>query len=640
MLARAYRLHPWCRSAARASSWRGGGLGGGHAQPGADLLSRRGTGVRCWRRSRTGGLPPLVEPPTVDPEPGGVDLLPETTLYSPLTFTVGQEQIEQYPGPRAVRGRPDAGAAQRRAVLRALGGRRARAAGAGVRLVLSTNDPTGRRLIVTIRPQGAGSIRVSARPDARRRRGGRRPTRSRPAADEAFHGFGGRHNAIDQRGNDARELPQPDEPVGAGARRARRAARPRTCRPNGPTGAYFVQSLVRLVAPATGSCSLRDELTRWRMASDRPDAWQVAASAPAARLRRGARPRRRARSARSPRLTGRQRVPPRWALRAAARPARALPAADSRATTWREVRRRPGATSSAIACRVGAYRIEAWEFIPAPDAATPDRPLPRARDPRAPLLPRVRRPRRDRHRPPRAPRRGDPPRATSPRTPTAALRVPVELLRRDGGDDRLHRPGRACAGGRGASTRRSTWAPTASCRTSASRCVLDMHFHDGSTGRDDAQPPARCSSTAPRAGRSTRYRPRTRARRGLLLHPRGLLGAAGLGARTRTRTSPGDETDRLVALGRPGRAGPRHAQPRRSAARTASAPTSAATSTSARTPTTKELFLRWAEWAALTPIFRLHGSVAAGTHAPWTYDAETVRDLPAALAPAPRAPRR
>jgi alpha-glucosidase (family GH31 glycosyl hydrolase) len=42
-------------------------------------------------------------------------------------------------------------------------------------------------------------------------------------------------------------------------------------------------------------------------------------------------------------------------------------------------------------------------------------------------------------------------------------------------------------------------------------------------------------------------------------------------------------------------------------------------------PTTKELFLRWAEWAALSPIFRLHGSGKTGTHAPWTYDAETVR---------------
>src|SRR5262249_13650095 len=42
-------------------------------------------------------------------------------------------------------------------------------------------------------------------------------------------------------------------------------------------------------------------------------------------------------------------------------------------------------------------------------------------------------------------------------------------------------------------------------------------------------------------------------------------------------------------------------------------------------PTTKQLFLRWAEWAALSPIFRLHGSGRSGTHAPWTYDAQTVR---------------
>jgi len=30
--------------------------------------------------------------------------------------------------------------------------------------------------------------------------------------------------------------------------------------------------------------------------------------------------------------------------------------------------------------------------------------------------------------------------------------------------------------------------------------------------------------------------------------------------------------------------------------------------------TTKELFLRWAEWAALSPVFRLHGSGIHGTH--------------------------
>jgi alpha-D-xyloside xylohydrolase len=42
-------------------------------------------------------------------------------------------------------------------------------------------------------------------------------------------------------------------------------------------------------------------------------------------------------------------------------------------------------------------------------------------------------------------------------------------------------------------------------------------------------------------------------------------------------------------------------------------------------PTTKELFIRWAAWAALSPNFRLHGSVGAGTHTPWSYDDETVQ---------------
>jgi alpha-glucosidase (family GH31 glycosyl hydrolase) len=43
------------------------------------------------------------------------------------------------------------------------------------------------------------------------------------------------------------------------------------------------------------------------------------------------------------------------------------------------------------------------------------------------------------------------------------------------------------------------------------------------------------------------------------------------------------------------------------------------------TATTKELFIRWAEWAALSPFFRVHGSVLAGTHTPWSYDAATLR---------------
>jgi hypothetical protein len=40
--------------------------------------------------------------------------------------------------------------------------------------------------------------------------------------------------------------------------------------------------------------------------------------------------------------------------------------------------------------------------------------------------------------------------------------------------------------------------------------------------------------------------------------------------------------------------------------------------------TTKKPFLRWAEWAALTLVFRLQGAGLHGTHTPWSFDARTV----------------
>jgi hypothetical protein len=41
--------------------------------------------------------------------------------------------------------------------------------------------------------------------------------------------------------------------------------------------------------------------------------------------------------------------------------------------------------------------------------------------------------------------------------------------------------------------------------------------------------------------------------------------------------------------------------------------------------TTRQLFLRWSEWAALSPLFRDHGSADSGTHTPYSYDAQTLR---------------
>ncbi len=41
-------------------------------------------------------------------------------------------------------------------------------------------------------------------------------------------------------------------------------------------------------------------------------------------------------------------------------------------------------------------------------------------------------------------------------------------------------------------------------------------------------------------------------------------------------------------------------------------------------PTSKELFIRWAEWSVFTPFFRLHDDGLDGTKMPWDFDADTV----------------
>ena len=43
-------------------------------------------------------------------------------------------------------------------------------------------------------------------------------------------------------------------------------------------------------------------------------------------------------------------------------------------------------------------------------------------------------------------------------------------------------------------------------------------------------------------------------------------------------------------------------------------------------PTSKELFIRWAQWATLSPFFRVHGSILNGAHMPWSYDAQTLAE--------------
>jgi alpha-glucosidase (family GH31 glycosyl hydrolase) len=176
--------------------------------------------------------------------------------------------------------------------------------GGGMRLVLSTSDPSGRRLIVTLRP-GAdqASIRVGVEADPPD--GVVTMTDSfTTGPDEAFRGFGGRHNALDQRGQAfynwvEQENNQTD-------------LESTNLSPNGPTAAYYVQPMFVSSRPY-GFLVDQTEMSSFRLASERPDAWQT--SVAAARLDYVVAPGSAPAAIDSlTRITGRQPVAPDWAL--------------------------------------------------------------------------------------------------------------------------------------------------------------------------------------------------------------------------------------------------------------------------------------------------------------------------------------
>jgi alpha-glucosidase (family GH31 glycosyl hydrolase) len=562
---------------------------------------------------------PLAEPPTVDPEPFGVDNEPETTQYAPLTFTLGSELVAQDPGPgptvATLRSAERSGVQYAaRDVLDA------RREGGGVRLVVSTSDPSGRRLVVRVRPQGRRAVRVSARPTPG---DGVAVVADSFAsgADEAFRGFGGRHNALDQRGQQLESfLNQTNLSVGPLAMPPAGLAGTGSDRylyPNGPTGAYFVQSSF-VSSQAYGFLSLRDELTRWRMASDRADAWQVAASA------RGldyvvapGGPRRAIRTLTA--LTGRQRVPPAWALHPQLDRLVRFPAQSPRAylrdveRDLRDIRRHR--------VPIGAYRIEAWEFLSRGTLRTLIRRF-RARGIRVLLYfrPFVGR---------------DEIGTDRPALFDEALARGYVATRADGSpyvfDSNFFAPAAMIDFTDPAALRWWTGRIHEALDLGADgfmqdfgeQVFLDMRFADGSTG---ATMHNRLPVLFHRATRRAidAYR-RAHPRRGdVFFYTRsGYSGLPG-SVRYESATWPGDEATDFS----------------RSAGLASQAPDMLNRAISgaygfgtdiggyfdvARRPTTKELFLRWAAWAALTPIFRVHGSVAAGTHTPWSYDARTLR---------------
>jgi len=145
--------------------------------------------------------------------------------------------------------------------------------GEGVKLQVATSDPS-RKLTVTVEPANRGAITVEAIAT---------PGEDVVAigdsfqsdAGESFHGFGGRHNRLDQRGNSFYSWAE-EENIDAGPVLSPEGT---NLFPNGPTAAYYPQAQF-ISSNSYGFLLNQPELAHFRLASDFDHAWQVDVQGP------------------------------------------------------------------------------------------------------------------------------------------------------------------------------------------------------------------------------------------------------------------------------------------------------------------------------------------------------------------------
>ena len=557
-----------------------------------------------------GGLelvPPVPEVQFGTPTP------PPPALYAPFPFLVGthrlsQTQAGQWQGTlQQVTEEGTVYAATK--VLSAV------PAGAGVQLTLATSDPSGRRLVVNVTPTSQ-ALRVSARPDP--------PTSVAAMGDsfasspsEAFHGFGGRHDSVDAHGTEFFTYLQ-QENVGSGSASGVTAptvpSGDRYMFPNGPYATYYAQSQF-ISSAGYGFWLDRDEIARWRMDSDRPDAWQLEVAAPALDyvVAPGAAP---AAIGALTALTGRQPTPPAWALGAILDREVRYPSDDAshhQAEIESDI-----ADMDRHHVKLDGYRIEGAAELPSEVLARDIAALRR----------------RGVH--PMVYFRGfvgkDTTGTDSPSEYDEAVAKGYVATHADGSPytftSNFNADGAvidftnpaAVSWWQGRIRRALDAGADGFMQDFGEQVFDDMHFHDGSTGAQmhNRFPILYHRATAQAVAAYEREHP---GRHIFWFTRAGYSGSAAY----EPANFPGDETtdwsrssglasqttdmlNRAVGgaygfttdIGGYFDVGPYQA-------------------------TTKELFIRWAEWAALSPFFRVHGSVAAGTHTPWSYDLDTLR---------------
>lgn len=556
----------------------------------------------------------LYQAPIADPIAPGFDNPAAKPLYAPLSFLVGTQDVTQHDGSvwggNLLSGTVSGTWYSARRLLHAT------ASGGVVRLLVASTDPAGRRLTIELRRLGGDAIRVTARVTGAA--GVATLSDSFASApSEGFFGFGGRHDAVDQHGSLLSSFVQEENVNGSTG--FGRGGGGRSMYPNGVTAAYYPQAEF-FSSRGYGFVLANPELARFRMDSDRASAWNVTVSSPSLDYIVAPQPAPAAIGTLT-RLSGRQPVPPQWALG---------PMLDRLVKNFGETEQDYESSVTAdldnlqrLHVPLTAYRIEGWGLGSADnDGLSLHSWISPA------LQAQVIRTLRARHihplvylRPWITPgssivtqglvaRHAD----GSPYYTTSTTAKPIALLD-------FTNPAAVRFWQREVAKALDTGAD-GFMQDFGEEVLFDMHFADGETGRTMHNRYLVLYAKATR-DEFTRYERAHPGRHLWFFDRAGYSGLPGTAAYD-GGTFPGDETNDWT---------PSSGLPSLTPDMLGRAVTGSygyGTDIGGYydlvlPPTSKELFLRWAEWAALSPIFRLHGTGRAGTHTPWSYDAETVR---------------
>lgn len=551
---------------------------------------------------------PVQVPPTTDPVAPGRPNRAAVPSYAPLAFLVGSQTIDQYNGGffggdlrSATFGGTEYAATAVRSVRRS---------GHDLVATLATNDPSGRHLVLTVSAAAGGrALAVSVRAD--------------PAtgvamigdsfgstATEGFFGFGGVHDGLDQHGRmidswvaeeDVNGLSAPGQ-GGAGT----------SLYPDGPTAAYDPQAGF-VSSRGYGFLVTDSSLTRFRLDVDRPDAWNVRTSGSTLDYVVAPGDPTQAMAALTA-VNGRQPAPPSWALG---------PQLD------REVSHSAGSTAAyqgalfsdllhitSTHLPLTAYRIEGWanpageSGLSLPAATTPAVLASTVKalqklgiHPLFYLRPWI---------------EAGSPAFTDHLVATTASGAPYRTTGTTGQPIGLLDPTAPAA------VRWWDGQVDHVLDLGADGFMLDfgeqvltsMHFADGQTGATMHNEYPVLMAKITRAA-ITAYEHRHPGRTIWFYTRSGYSGTPGSAAYT-GGNFPGDEETSWSASS--GLASLAPDMLNRALLGDYGYGTDIGGYLDVFTPaTTAQLFVRWAEWAALSPVFRLHGSALAGTHTPWSY---------------------